>query len=73
MFIKVSYTILDSNSICRKCFAPVLTGGGGDIGRHIYFFFIFVKTIYYELFSYKDSYVVEYRRNVKETNIIILK
>ena len=32
MFIKVSYTFLDSNSICHKCFAPVLTvGGGGGI------------------------------------------
>ena len=29
MFIKVSYTFLDSNSICHKCFCPGPHGGGG--------------------------------------------
>ena len=76
MFIKVSYTFLDSNPIFHKCFCSGIFSSGGDRGAIFTSFPICQDYILRAFFFLQGQHcwgLVEYRRNVKETNIIILE
>ena len=69
MFIKVSYTFLDSYSICHVCFVPTLVCLERMIGAPYLLLFLFVKMIYYEPFILQGQHcrgvLDSHKRNVK--------